>query len=161
MFTNISINSLEFVTVDVGKTHKVVQSLAQVRLIKINVNVNQRLELITGLSDQQLTIRTIDSGVSIVDSVVLTLFAGRSLQVDTLLRDHLEGSQSKRAGFNGVGRSDDIGIGVRNVGVGVRVLEGCGVRIEGPASDVDLFALADGVGLEEGAAIVSNGDRMS
>jgi len=147
--------------VDVGKTHKVVQSLAQMRLIKVNINVNQPLEIITGLGDQKLTIRTIDSSVSIVDSVVLTLFAGRSLQINALLGDHLEGSEGKRAGLDGVGRSDDVGVGVGDVGVRVRVLEGCGVRIEGPASDVDLFALADGVGLEEGAAIVSNGDRMS
>jgi len=147
--------------VDVGKTHKVVQSLAQVRLIKVNINIHQALKIITGFSDQELTIRTIDSCVSVVDSVVLTLLARRSLQINTLLGDHLEGSQSKGAGFNSVGRSDDIGIGVRDVGVRVRVLEGSGVGVERPSGNVDLFAFADGVGLEERAEIVSNGDRLS
>lgn len=131
------------------------------RLIKIDINIHQALKIITGLRDQELTIRTIDPGVAIVDSVILTLLARRSLQINSLLGDHLEGSQSKRAGFNGVGRSDDIGIGVGDVGVGVRVLEGCGVGIERPSGDVYLFALTDGVGLEERAEMVSDGGRVS
>jgi len=126
-----------------------------VRLIKINVNIHQALKIITGLGDQKLTIRTIDSCVSIVDSVIFSLLARRSLQINSFLGDHLEGSKSKRASLDGIGRSDNVGGGVGDVSVGVRVLEGSGVRIEGPAGDVDLFALADSVGLEEGAAMVS------
>ena len=126
------------------------------RLIKININIHQPLEIVTGLGDQKLTIRTIDSGVSVVHSVILTFLARRGLQIDSFLGDHLEGSKGERTGFDSVGWSNDIGIGVGDVGVRVGVLEGCGVRIKRPAGDVDLFALADGVGLEERAEMVSN-----
>lgn len=114
-------------------------------LIKIDVNIDQALEIITGLGDQELAIRSIDSGVSVVDSVVLSFLARRSLEINTLLGDHLEGSEGERAGLDGVCGSHNIGVGIGDVGVRVGILEGCGVRVKRPAGDVDLLAFADGV----------------
>ena len=114
-------------------------------LIKIDVNIDQALEIITGLGDQELAIRTVDSSVAVVDSVVLSFLAGRSLEINTLLGDHLEGSEGERAGLDGVCGSHNIGVGIGDVGVRVGILEGCGVRVKRPAGDVDLFAFADGV----------------
>lgn len=114
-------------------------------LIKIDIDVYQTLKVVTGLGDQELTIRTVDSSVAVVDSVVLSFLAGRSLEINTLLGDHLEGSEGERPGLDGVCGSHNIGVGIGDVGVRVGILEGCGVRVKRPAGDVDLLAFADGV----------------
>jgi hypothetical protein len=145
----------------VRKTYKIIQSLTQMRLIKINIDIDQTLKFIVRLSNQQLTIRTINPSISVVDSVILALFARRSLQINSCLRDPLEGSESKRASLDGIGRGNDIGIGVGDVGVWVRVLQSCGVGVEGPTGDVDLFAFADGVGLEERTGMVSSLEHLA
>lgn len=134
-------------------TYEIIQSLAQVCLIKINVDIYQTLKVVAGLGDQKLTVRAVDSCVSIVNSVVLALLTGRCLKIDSLLGDHLEGGEGEGASFDGVGGSNDVGIGIGDVGVGVGILEGCGVSVERPAGDVDLFAFADGIGLEEGVHV--------
>ena len=130
-------------------TAKVVQSLAEMRLIQINVNENKTFEILSRLLDQTLAIRTVDASIAVVDVVILGLATWRSLKLHSFCGDHLEGSQSERTCLNGIGGRDDVGVGLADVGVWIWVGESGCVRIQWPSSDVNLLAKRNGVGFEK------------
>jgi hypothetical protein len=128
---------------------EVVESLAEVGLVEVDVDVDQTLEVLGGLGDQGLAVGTVDASVAVVDVVVLGGLARRGLESDTGGRDGLERCQGEGGGLNGVRRGDDVGVGIADVGVRVGVLQGRSVGVQRPGGNVDLLALGDGVGLEE------------
>ena len=58
-------------------TSKVVQSLAEMRLIQINVDENKTFEVLSRLLDQTLAIRTVDASIAVVDVMILGLATWR------------------------------------------------------------------------------------
>lgn len=133
---------------------EVIEGLAEVGLVKVDVDVDEAFEVLCGLGDQTLTVWAIDASVAVVHGVVLGGLAWRSLESNTCRRDGLEGCESERASLDGVSRSDDIGVGIADIGVRVRILECGGVRVQRPCGNVDLLALRNGVCLEEGVHVL-------
>lgn len=76
-------------------TAKVVERLAEVGLVEVNVDVDEALEVLSRLLDQALAVRAVDASVAVVDSVVLWGLAGRSLQGNTSGGNHLERRQGE------------------------------------------------------------------
>lgn len=135
-------------------TAEVVESLAEVSLVKVDVDVDKTFEILCRFGDQALAVRAVDASVAVVHGVIFRRLARWSLQSNTGGRDCLERCERERTSLNGVCRSDDVGVGVADVGVRVGVLEGGGVRVQRPCGDVDLLALRDGVRLEEGVHVL-------
>jgi hypothetical protein len=125
---------------------EVVESLAEVSLVKVDVDVDEALEVLGWLGDQGLAVRAVDASVAVVDGVVLGGLAGRGLESDAGGRDRLERCKGEGGGLDGVRRGHDVGVGVADVGVRVRVLQSRSVRVQRPGGNVDLLALGDGVG---------------
>lgn len=111
---------------------EIIQRLAQVRLIQIDIHKHQAFEVVRRLRDECLTVRAVDPRVAVVDVVVLGVFARGRLEAHAFGGDGLERGEGVGACFDGVGGGYDVGVGVGDVGVGVRVFEGCGVGVEGP-----------------------------
>lgn len=126
---------------------EVVESLAEVGLVKVDVDVDEALEVLGRLGDQRLAVRAVDAGVAVVDVVVFGSLARWGLEGDTGGRDCLERRQSEGGGLDGERGGHDIGVGIADVGVRVRVLQSRSVRVQWPGSNVDLHALGDGVSL--------------
>ena len=132
---------------------EVVESLAEVGLIEVYVDVDKAFEVFCGLGDQALTVGAVDASVAVVHGVVFGGLTRWGLQSNTGGRNCLEGCERERASLDGVSGSDDVGVGVADVSVRVGVFGGRSVRVQRPCGDVDLLALGDGVRLEEGVHV--------
>ena len=64
--------------------------------------------------------------------------ARRCVLGNAVLRQALEGREHVGASFDGIGWADDVGIGVADVSVRVRIVESGFVWVDGPCCDVDL-----------------------
>ena len=62
---------------------EVVESLAEVGLVKVDVDVDEALEVLGRLGDQRLAVRAVDAGVAVVDVVVFGSLARWGLEGDT------------------------------------------------------------------------------
>lgn len=128
---------------------EVVESLAQVTFVEINVNVDEPFEVFGGLLDQRLPVWTIDAGVAIVDLVVFGGLAWRRLQSDAGGGDCLERCQGLRRCLDSVCWSDDVRVCVTDVGVGVWIFQGSGVRVQRPCSHMNLLSERHSICFEE------------
>jgi hypothetical protein len=133
---------------------EVVESLAEVSLVKVDVDVDEALEVLGWLGDQGLSVRAVDASVAVVDGVVLGGLAGRGLESDAGGRDRLERCKGEGGGLDGVRRGHDVGVGIADVGVRVRVLQSRSVRVQRPGGNVDLLALGDRVRLDKGIHVL-------
>lgn len=113
-------------------TAKVIQCLAQMTLVEIDVHKYQALEVLGGLLNEGLAIWSVDPRVAVVNVVIFCVFARWSLQGDSGGRNGLEGREGVGCRFDGVGGRYNVRVGVGDVGVRIWVLEGCGARIERP-----------------------------
>jgi hypothetical protein len=73
-----------------------------------HVNIEKTLEVLVRVGNKVLTIRSIDTAVSVIDTGVLKLLAGRGVDLDTLRSDSLPRSKSERASLDSIGRGHEL-----------------------------------------------------
>lgn len=128
--------------------------LGQVRLVQVDVHEQQTVEVLLGLDDKA-AVRAVDAGVSVVwGGVGLGLDARGGGLLQTLDAEALERSESPSASLVGVRWCDEVGGIVGVVGCRVWVDLALEAGVDWPGGDVDLLALADVQGLEEGVHVL-------
>lgn len=133
---------------------KVGQDLCQVRLVQVDVDEQQAVEVLVGLDDQA-AVGAVDAGVAVVGGRVgLGLDSLRGGLLQALDAEALEGGEGPGAGLVGVRGRDEVGRGVGVVGGRVGGNLALDARVDGPGGDVDLLPLAHVQGLEEGVHVL-------
>src|SRR3954447_11725438 len=72
------------------------------------INVEKTLEVLVRVRNKVLTIGSVDTAVSVVDTGVLKLLSGRGVDLDTLSSDSLPRSKSEGASLDSIGRSNKL-----------------------------------------------------
>jgi hypothetical protein len=119
-----------------------------------HINEKEAIKVLIRLGNEG-TIRLVDAGVTVVGRWIgLGLHTLGCSLLETFLAKPLKGSQGPSASFDGVRRGDKIRSWFSDVGGWVGVLECLLAGVHRPRCDVNLLALGDIEGFQEGVHIL-------